>query len=80
MSSPARITLASNLSAQELAGPGLEAGEILPLVEIALSARSEVRLAKLYDLSDQIRDGLAEAGVEVRDTADGQVWELITPE
>jgi hypothetical protein len=51
-----------------------------PLVEIALSARSEVRLAKLYDLSDQIRDGLAEAGVEVRDTADGQTWELITPE
>jgi cysteinyl-tRNA synthetase len=51
-----------------------------PFVEIALSARSEVRLAKLYDLSDQIRDGLAEAGVEVRDTADGQIWELITPE
>jgi hypothetical protein len=51
-----------------------------PLVEIALSARSEVRLAKLYDLSDQIRDGLAEAGIEVRDTADGQTWELITPE
>ena len=51
-----------------------------PLVEIALSARSEVRLAKLYDLSDQIRDALAEAGVEVRDTADGQMWELIKPE
>jgi hypothetical protein len=51
-----------------------------PLVEIALSARSEVRLAKLYDLSDQIRDGLAAAGVEVRDMADGQIWELITPE
>jgi cysteinyl-tRNA synthetase len=31
-------------------------------------------------LSDQIRDGLAAAGVEVRDTADGQMWELITPE
>jgi hypothetical protein len=47
---------------------------------IALLARAEVRLAKLYDLSDQIRDGLAAAGVEVRDTADGQIWELITPE
>ena len=33
MSSPARITLASNLSAQELAGLGLEAGEILPIGE-----------------------------------------------
>ena len=33
MSSPARITLASALSAQELAGLGLEAGEILPIGE-----------------------------------------------
>ena len=33
MSSPARITLASHLSAQELAGLGLEAGEILPIGE-----------------------------------------------
>ncbi len=33
MSSPAKITLASNLSAQELAGLGLEAGEILPIGE-----------------------------------------------
>ncbi|CAM8656543.1 MviM Predicted dehydrogenases and related proteins [Acidimicrobiia bacterium] len=33
MSSPARITLASNLSAQELAGLGLEAGDILPIGE-----------------------------------------------
>ncbi len=51
-----------------------------PLVEIALSARSEVRRAKLYDLSDQIRDELALAGVEVRDTADGQIWELTDPD
>jgi hypothetical protein len=51
-----------------------------PLVEIALSARSEVRRAKLYDLSDQIRDELALAGVEVRDTADGQIWELTEPD
>ncbi|MEX1218425.1 MAG: hypothetical protein WEA11_07905 [Acidimicrobiales bacterium] len=50
-----------------------------PVVEIALLARAEVRLAKLYDLSDQIRDGLAAAGVEVRDTAEGQIWDLISP-
>lgn len=48
-----------------------------PVVEVALAARLEVRAAKRYDLSDQIRDGLAAAGVEVRDTSDGQVWELI---
>ena len=47
-----------------------------PVIDVALNARLEVRAAKRYDLSDVIRDGLAAAGVEVRDTPDGQVWEL----
>lgn len=47
-----------------------------PVIDVALLARTEVRAAKRYDLSDTIRDGLAAAGVEVRDTPDGQVWEL----
>jgi hypothetical protein len=50
-----------------------------PVVDVALAARIEVRAAKRYDLSDQIRDGLAAAGIEVRDTPDGQVWDLATP-
>ncbi|MEX1105060.1 MAG: hypothetical protein WEB78_02590 [Ilumatobacteraceae bacterium] len=48
-----------------------------PVVDVALAVRTDVRAAKRYDLSDQIRDGLAAAGIEVRDTPDGQVWELI---
>lgn len=48
-----------------------------PVVDVALAARLEVRAAKRYDLSDQIRDGLAAAGVEVRDTPEGQVWDLV---
>ena len=32
---------------------------------------------KRYDLSDQIRDGLAAAGIEVRDTPAGQEWNLL---
>ncbi len=48
-----------------------------PVVEVALQARLDVRAAKRYDLSDQIRDGLAIAGIEVRDTLDGQQWELL---
>lgn len=51
-----------------------------PLVEVALTARQDVRAAKRYDLSDRIRDGLAEAGIEVRDTPDGQQWELVNPD
>jgi hypothetical protein len=49
---------------------------LAPLVEVALSVRTDVRAAKRYDLSDQIRDGLAAAGIEVRDTAEGQTWDL----
>ncbi|MFZ9628043.1 MAG: hypothetical protein ACO3C1_01680 [Ilumatobacteraceae bacterium] len=62
----------------EVSGRGLvDPRDVLaPVVEVALAARREVRLAKRYDLSDLIRDGLADAGVEVRDTPDGQVWEL----
>ena len=48
-----------------------------PVVDVALAARKEVRAAKRYDLSDLIRDGLAGAGIEVRDTPEGQVWDLI---
>jgi hypothetical protein len=47
-----------------------------PFIELALAVRAEVRAAKRFDLSDQIRDGLAASGVEVRDTPTGQQWEL----
>ena len=49
-----------------------------PVVEVALKARLEVRAAKRFDLSDLIRDGLAECGIEVRDTPQGQTWDLKT--
>ena len=47
-----------------------------PVVEVALDARRRVRAAKDYATSDAIRDGLIEAGIEVRDTADGVEWDL----
>ena len=50
---------------------------LAPVVEVALGVRTEVRAAKRYDLSDQIRDGLAAAGIEVRDTPAGQEWNLL---
>ncbi|MFN0027398.1 MAG: hypothetical protein ACKV2O_09510 [Acidimicrobiales bacterium] len=48
---------------------------LAPVVNAALALRKVVRAEKRYDLSDLLRDGLAEAGIEVRDTADGVVWE-----
>jgi cyanophycinase-like exopeptidase len=49
---------------------------VAPVVEAALAVRRAVRSEKRFDLSDLVRDGLADAGIEVRDTPDGAVWEL----
>lgn len=49
---------------------------LAPLMAVVLGVRTEVRAAKRYDLSDLIRDGLAAAGIEVRDTPDGPTWDL----
>jgi cyanophycinase-like exopeptidase len=47
-----------------------------PVVEVALDARLRARQAKDYATSDVIRDGLAAAGIEVRDTPDGMDWSV----
>jgi cysteinyl-tRNA synthetase len=46
------------------------------VVEAALALRAAVRAERRYDLSDLLRDELAAAGVEVRDTPAGVEWEL----
>ena len=48
-----------------------------PVVEVALDARVRARAAKDFATSDAIRDGLAAAGIEVRDTPDGAEWNLV---
>ena len=45
-----------------------------PVVEAALAARVVARSEKAFAVSDSIRDGLAAAGIEVRDTPDGAEW------
>ncbi|MGE0877192.1 MAG: hypothetical protein AB7L13_02340 [Acidimicrobiia bacterium] len=47
-----------------------------PYVEALLAVRAAVRAEKNYAMSDLIRDRLVDAGVEVRDTPAGVVWEL----
>ncbi|MBK9180199.1 MAG: hypothetical protein IPM45_11675 [Acidimicrobiales bacterium] len=49
---------------------------LAPVVGAALALRAAVRAERRYDLSDLLRDGLAEAGIEVRDTAAGVEWVL----
>lgn len=48
-----------------------------PIVEAALAARVTARTEKAYAVSDAIRDNLAAAGIEVRDTETGADWSII---
>ena len=52
---------------------------VAPYVEAILEIRRVVRAEKRYDLSDIIRDALAGAKVEVRDTPNGVEWVLQVP-
>lgn len=45
-----------------------------PVIEAALAARVVARSEKAFAVSDSIRDELARAGIEVRDTPDGSEW------
>ncbi|NNF53860.1 MAG: hypothetical protein HKN03_05390 [Acidimicrobiales bacterium] len=45
-----------------------------PVVEAALEARRIARQEKAWAVSDSLRDGLDNAGIEVRDTSDGVEW------
>ncbi|MFM8689205.1 MAG: hypothetical protein ACKODR_10705, partial [Acidimicrobiaceae bacterium] len=49
-----------------------------PFVQVLLDLRAKVRADKRFDLSDIIRDRLAELNVEVRDTPDGARWDFRT--
>ncbi len=52
---------------------------VAPYIEAILEIRKVVRAEKRYDLSDIIRDALAGAKVEVRDTPAGVEWVLQVP-
>ena len=45
-------------------------------VETLLSERAEARTGRRFADADRIRDALIANGIEVRDTADGTVWDL----
>jgi len=47
-----------------------------PFVQVLLDLRVQVRADKRFDLSDMIRDRLAELKIEVRDTPDGAQWAI----
>lgn len=48
-----------------------------PVVRVVLDARARARSGGDYATGDALRDGLLAAGVEVRDTPDGPVWDFL---
>ncbi|MEM7505127.1 MAG: cysteine--tRNA ligase [Pseudomonadota bacterium] len=46
------------------------------LIQSLVRARADAKRAREFGRADAIRDGLASAGVVLRDTGDGTVWEL----
>jgi cysteinyl-tRNA synthetase len=52
-----------------------ESGDSLKLVELLLQVRQKVRAAKLFAVSDEIRNGLKELGYEVEDLPGGK-WAI----
>jgi cyanophycinase-like exopeptidase len=61
----------------ELAEAGADPrGQVAPVVELLLELRASARAAGDFATSDLVRDRLAAAGIEVRDTPDGVDWQL----
>lgn len=46
------------------------------VMDLVLDWRSQAKSAKDWTTSDRIRDALADAGIEVKDTKDGVTWKL----
>ena len=49
---------------------------VAPLVEALLAARAAARAANDWATSDDLRDRLIAAGIEVNDTPEGTTWSL----
>ena len=49
---------------------------VAPLVEVLVELRAKARSSKDFATSDLVRDRLASAGIELRDTAAGAEWDL----
>jgi cysteinyl-tRNA synthetase len=62
---------------EKAAGAAGGTDHLTPVVEMLLNMRADAKAAKDWALSDRIRDGLAAAGIRVKDRKDGASdWEL----
>src|SRR3972149_6649912 len=56
------------------AQPGGDAAAAGPFIELLMELRNDLRSAKQFELSDKLRERLAEMGVVLEDSAEGTRW------
>ena len=64
------------LKAEKGGGSDAREAAFAKVVDMVLDLRAKAKAAKDWATSDQIRDALAAAGFEVKDTKDGVTWKL----
>src|SRR5690606_21382510 len=57
-----------------LEAPKNDAGDAAPFIDLLVELRKDLRAAKQWALADRVRDGLAELGIELRDSPEGTTW------
>jgi cysteinyl-tRNA synthetase len=57
-----------------LEGKEFKSQDAVPLIEMLISIRKELREAQQWSLADQVRDGLAELGIIIEDSKAGTTW------
>ena len=68
--------MGAHVMAPPVAGAADPRTVVGPFVDALLELRAQARAARDFATSDRVRDRLAAAGVEVRDTPDGVEWVL----
>ncbi len=64
----------SNVLGLELKSPEQGSSNADAFIELLLELRQDLRQQKLFDLSDKVRDKLANLGVVIEDTPQGSTW------
>ncbi len=66
--------LAEDVFGLRLERPETKGTQAAPFVDLIVELRRQLREEKLWSLSDQLREQLAELGVILEDTKDGTIW------
>ncbi|MCJ7534465.1 MAG: class I tRNA ligase family protein, partial [Anaerolineales bacterium] len=66
--------LAEDIFGLRLERPETEIKQSTPFIDLLVTLRGQLRDQKLWELSDQLRDQLAELGILIEDSKDGTGW------